>query len=539
MKSFDCLIVSSFTCDPLMRYLTGEQDGVKINARTTDYGQVFQTLLSPATTECNTAVVWTRLEDVVPAFAKAQQGEPPTREQWLNELEQYLDALTAFCQKYDSVFHPLWHPVWFDHGLGLLDYKYAQAPELWRSQANHLLLERAANIKSLFITDTNRWLAEVGPRAINPKTWYLGKMYYDHRLLQVAARDIRAALAAQAGLGRKLVVLDLDNTLWGGIVGDDGWENLALGGHDPAGEAYVDFQRALKAVKSRGILLALASKNDEQVALEAIDKHPEMVLKKSDFVAWRINWQDKAGNIADMVRELNLGLQSVVFIDDNPMERARVCETLPEVLCPDWPEDPMLYPQALASLACFDTSGITAEDRERTTSYQSEKARNELRAGISSTDEWLAALELEVKIDPPLPENLDRIVQLLNKTNQMNLSTRRLTLPEMQSWLQDPANKLWAIRVADRFGDYGLTGIVSVSLKDEVAEVVDFILSCRVFGRQVEDRMLAEAIDYARKHGASSIKAKYLPTPKNKPCLDFFAGLQQWQQKDNVFTLVL
>src|SRR5262249_44027937 len=215
-----------------------------------------------------------------------------------------------------------------------------------------------------------------------------------------AARDIKAALAGLGGAARKVVILDLDDTLWGGIVGDVGWQGLRLGGHDSVGEAFVDFQRHLKALTRRGILLAIASKNEEPVALEAIGSHPEMVLRAEDFAARRINWKDKAQNIVDLMADLNLGLQSAVFIDDNPVERARVREALPEVFVPDWPEARLLYSSTLVGLRCFDAPAISREDAERSRMYAAERQREDLKKQVQSIDAWLRSLETRARVEP-------------------------------------------------------------------------------------------------------------------------------------------
>jgi FkbH-like protein len=326
------------------------------------------------------------------------------------------------------------------------------------------------------------------------------------------------------GSSRKLLVVDLDNTLWGGVVGDLGWENLRLGGHDYVGEAFLDFQRAIKALRNRGILLAIASKNEESVALEALAKHPEMLLRAEDFVARRINWNDKAANIAELAEELNLGLQSVVFIDDNPLERARVREALPEVLVPEWPDDKTLYASTLGELSCFDSAHVTAEDASRHAMYATEAERKRSRAGVSSAEDWMLSSGTVVKIEEFSDANRERIVQLLNKTNQMNLTTRRLSSRELQDWLQSDNRKLWAFRVSDRFGDSGLTGILSLETKPGFAQIVDFVLSCRVMGRNVERVMVACAVQYGAASGLEELRAHYLPTPKNKPCLSFWTS---------------
>jgi FkbH-like protein len=326
------------------------------------------------------------------------------------------------------------------------------------------------------------------------------------------------------GLAKKLVVVDLDDTLWGGVVGDVGWENLVLGGHDACGEAFVAFQKGLVALTRRGVAVAVVSKNDEATALEAMRSHPEMIVKPEMLAAHRINWRDKAQNIAEIAAELNLGLQSVVFIDDNPVERGRVGEALPEVLVPDWPRDPTHYPRALEALRCFDTPHVSKEDLARNAMYATERQRSALKNVATSIDEWLASLGLVVRFERIGKANIARAVQLLNKTNQMNLRTRRLSESELLAWEDDPAHEAWAVHVADRFGDAGLTGFFALSCDGDKAKLEDWLLSCRVMGRRVEDTMVWAAASRARERGARSLVIEPIVTKKNKPCIDFFAG---------------
>ena len=269
--------------------------------------------------------------------------------------------------------------------------------------------------------DAQRWIAHSRESKQGQRLWYLGKIPYSDDVFGTVGREVVAATATIQGAARRLIVLDLDDTLWGGVVGDDGWESLRLGGHDSVGEAFVDFQRELRALSRRGILLALVSKNDEAVALEAIDRHSAMVLGRDDMVGWRINWSDKAANIVDLVASLNLGLQSVVFIDDSPYERARVRETLPEVLVPEWPTDPTDYVSTLTALTCFDTLTVSEEDRARTSMYAAERRRTLIKRMVAvptalmflsvlAISGGLAYLSLE---DPPLYK---KIVQKAEST---------------------------------------------------------------------------------------------------------------------------
>jgi FkbH-like protein len=441
----------------------------------------------------------------------------------LADVDQFATLVAEGLKGYRFGVVPTWTlPPW-QRGHGLLDARGGGATRALHL-VNSRLMERLSTAHNVFVMSASRWVDAAGKGAHSPKLWYMGKVPFTPAVFKEAALDIKAATLGLGGMARKLCVVDLDDTLWGGIVGDVGYENLRLGGHDSAGEAFVDFQRALKNLKRRGILLAIVSKNEESVALEAIRKHPQMILREEDFVGHRINWRDKASNIADLTASLRLGLQSVVFIDDNPFERARVRETLSEVFVPEWPEDKLLYPSALLSLRCFDAPALSAEDAARTEMYAVEKQREDLRTNVGSVEAWLKSLEIRVKVEPLGRTNLARTAQLLNKTNQMNLSTRRLTEAELEEWAKQEGRWLRAISVSDRLGDSGLTGIVSVESDGKTAKIVDFVLSCRVMGRKIEEAMVHLAVEEARRSSLPRVVATLLPTSKNKPCLGFLEG---------------
>jgi FkbH-like protein len=444
------------------------------------------------------------------------------------QVDEYAARLVAIKNRAKVIFVPTWVVPTFHQGHGMLDLAPGVGIARALLQINLRLLENLDRASNIVALNSSKWIEVAGEKAFNPRLWYSAKIPFANEVFKAAVKDIKAALRGFDGRSRKLVVLDLDDTLWGGIVGDEGWENLTLGGHDPVGEAFVDFQRELKALTRRGVVLAIVSKNEESVALEALQRHPEMVLRPDDFAGWRINWDDKATNLADLVEELNLGLDAVVFIDDNPVERERVRDALPDVFIPEWPADRRLYPHALRSLDCFDKPTISDEDRQRSEMYVSERRRVELKRQATTADEWLRELSIIVTVEGLEPANVARVVQLLNKTNQFNLSTRRVTGPELLSWASSDGRQLWAFRVRDKFGDSGLTGVASVERDGLRARLVDFVLSCRVMGRRVEETMLHVAARWARAAGLDELYAEYKRTPKNKPCLDFFknSGLE-------------
>ncbi len=514
------LIASDFTVGELERRLNEDNELPIVCFESAPFGQVVPALLARAPADTSVLLVWTRPEGVVPAFASLLSFQPTDEGLLLSQVDEFAELIAAAAGNYKTVFVATWVMPPYQRSLGMLDARQGGATRALAAM-NLRLMERAEASPGVFVLNAQRWIESAGRAAHQPKLWYMGKIPFHGDVFAEAARDIKAAINGLAGGARKLLVLDLDDTVWGGIVGDAGWENLRLGGHDSVGEAFVDFQHAARDLKRRGVVLAIVSKNEESVALEAIRSHPEMVLKVDDFVGFRINWQDKAKNIAELAAELNLGLQSVVFIDDNPVERARVREELPEVFVPEWPEDKLLYASTLRALRCFDAPVLSREDQDRTELYAAERQRETLRVQVGSLDEWLRGLNIEVHVARLGPSNIARTAQLLNKTNQLNLSTRRVTEPELQTWAASTNRDLWAITVSDRFGDAGLTGIVSVEYDADSAMVADFVLSCRVMGRKIEETLLHVAVSAARRRGVSRVVARYVRTKKNKPCLDF------------------
>jgi FkbH-like protein len=519
-------LVSDFNLDTFAGYLRNDSAEPEIECTVAPYGQITQALLDSTASiwksPLDFAVVWSRPEAVLKSIAGLFNGDEANTDDIVSDVDVFCRNVAAARERSNVLFVPTWVVPTFHVGHGLLDLTRSGITRALM-QANLRLLENLDQIPNAFPLNTSKWVELTGDKAFNPRLWYLSKMPFGNDLLKAAVRDVKSALRGLKGRSRKLIIIDLDDTVWGGIVGDIGWQNLVLGGHSPAGEAVVDFQKELKALMRRGIVLAIASKNEEAVALEAIGEHPEMVLRKDDFAGWRINWKDKAENIVELVTELNLGLESVVFIDDNPVERARVREALPEVLVPDWPSDKRLYPAALRSLDCFDKPFVSSEDRKRSEMYRVDRKRSELKSQAGSLDEWLQTLNMTIRVETVGPWNIARLTQLLNKTNQMNLSTRRMSDSEFLAWTGSANRQAWVFHVADRFGDSGLTGILSVDAEDDRARIVDFILSCRVMGRRVEEAMLNVAIDWARSARCKEVHAVYSKTGRNKPCLDFLA----------------
>ena len=526
------VLLADFTIDELAEHLRAPDvnDGLVVESEIAPFDQVAPMLmkLSGDASKADLALVWTRPDQVSPAFRDLLLGAPADVDRILSEVDAFVSMLKDHASAARFVFVPSWVLPPANRGLGLLELRGSR-PTHVLARMNLRLADAAAEIPNTFVLDAQRWLAAANDGPFNPKLWYAGKVAFTSDVLSEAARDIRAGLRGVLGMSRKLVIVDLDDTLWGGIVGDVGWEHLNLGGHDPNGEAFVQFQKQLLALTRRGIALAVVSKNDEATALGAMRAHPDMQIKPESLAALRINWRDKAHNIVEIVEELNLGLQSVVFLDDNPVERARVREALPEVYVPDWPADPTHYPRALSSLRCLDASHISVEDAERNARYATERERSSLRKQVSSFDDWLATLDLTVRFERIAPSNVARAAQLMNKTNQMNLCTRRLSERELLTWAGEAGHEAWAVYVSDRFGQAGLTGFLGLARADDEVRLADYVLSCRVMGRRVEETLVWAAKQRAGALGGQRLVVSPTPTAKNKPCLDFFerAGLAE------------
>jgi FkbH-like protein len=540
-QKFNSLIISDFNTGVLAGYLNNDTTPPITNTTAAPFGQVIPTLIGKDL-DCwkntyDSAIIWTQPENVIESFKHILNYQPIPVDKILREVDEYTLALMNLRDKVNSVFIPTWILPTYHRGYGMLEMKNGIGITNILARMNLKLSENLNNTRNFYLLNTRKWIESVGKNAFTPKLWYMGKIPFSNEVFKEAMKDIKLALGSLTGNSKKLIILDLDNTLWGGIAGEIGQKNIRLGGHDPEGEAFVDFQKTLKAFINRGILLGIVSKNEEHTALETINTHPEMILRLNSFAGWKINWDDKAKNIVDLVSDLNLGLQSVVFIDDNPVERARVKEALPEVLVPQWPQDKMLYKKALLSLSCFDAPLISKEDSQRTKMYAIKRQSDNLKTKIPSLDDWLKTLEIKVKIEKLTDTNLQRIIQLLNKTNQMNLATRRITESELVNWIKNNTLRLWAFRVSDKFGDSGLTGIISLENKDKTGWIKDFVLSCRVIGRKIEETMLYTVFTQAKSLELDELKAKYIPTTKNSPCLQFWkkSGFNH-SKKENLFT---
>lgn len=362
----------------------------------------------------------------------------------------------------------------------------------------------------------------------DPVLWYRAKQEIAVRASPLFGDLVGRLLAARQGRSFKCLVLDLDNTLWGGVIGDDGINGIVLGQGSALGEAYCGFQEYVQLLVRRGIIAAVCSKNEESVAAEVFDSHPEMVLRRSDIVSFVANWSDKPTNLRRIAEQLNIGLDSLVFVDDNPFERNIVRLELPMVAVPELPEDPALFSRCLADAGYFEATSLTSEDFERTSLYQTNVARESLLASTTDLDSYLRSLEMSLVYRPVDEPGMARVVQLINKTNQFNLTTTRYTEGDIRAIQADRRAIALQFRLVDKLGDNGMISVViakPATDADQDMRIDTWLMSCRVLGRGVEQATLNVLVDQARAAGFKRIIGEYRPTPKNHMVKDHFRSL--------------
>jgi FkbH-like protein len=350
----------------------------------------------------------------------------------------------------------------------------------------------------------------------SPAQWNMAKLPFADDFVPLYADHVVRLIAALRGKSRRCLVLDLDNTLWGGVIGDDGLDGIKLAQGDPTGEAFLTVQKLALALRERGIALAISSKNNDDVARAPFRSHPEMLLREDHLAVFQANWDDKATNLTAIADALSLGLESLVLLDDNPAERALVRRLAPQVAVPELPDDPALFARTLAAAGYFEAVAFSEEDRRRAAFYQGNAERVALAQRVGSLDDFLASLDMTIEFHPFDSVGRQRIAQLINKSNQFNLTTRRYTEAEVEAAQRDPACFTLQVRLTDRFGDNGMISVIICRERGDTAWEIDtWLMSCRVLGRGVEAAVLTELSHHARERGIRSLIGIYRPTNRN------------------------
>lgn len=370
----------------------------------------------------------------------------------------------------------------------------------------------------------------------SPATWYSGSLPWSMEGQRALAEKMALLLHAHTCPRKKVLVLDLDNTLWGGVVGEDGVPGLVLGG-DGLGAAYRDFQFLCKELKEQGVLLAVVSKNNEEDALNALRHHPDMVLREKDFVAIRANWRPKAQNICAIAEELNLGTDAFVFVDDNPVERESVRAAVPGITVPDFPDHPAKLPDFCRNLAAelFPVIRLTSEDTRKTEDYQAEGRRRRARSESVDLTTFLNSLDMRLYISPVTREDVPRVAQLTQKTNQFNLTTRRYSENDILRLLNDGRWQLFKASLKDVYGDFGIILLSFVYLDTSIPEIDTFLMSCRAMGRDIEKIFLNDIEKTLYYMGKEELRGVYIPSKKNSMVKNFYSSMGFLSSSENTF----
>jgi FkbH-like protein len=432
-------------------------------------------------------------------------------------VTQYADAIAGFHSANGG-----WSIV---HRFALFDPPTADGAHLTKlvAQMNAILEERLSGFEQIVWIDTAAEAAASPSPAVDRRLWFLGRFPFAEPFSQQLARRWAGIILAILSKTARVVVLDLDNTLWSGVLGEDGLEGVQIGGDFP-GNAYLALQRALKGLAARGIALAVCSKNDRDQALHAMETLPEMQIRPADLAAYRINWQPKWQNIREIAEELNLGLESVLYVDDNPVEREAVRRNLPEVKLLDLPTDPAEYADALLISPWLASAGVTAEDRKRADGYQARRQIAEERQAAASLIDFYAGLEMKLNMQPLDPGNMARAVQLSQKTNQFNTTTRRYEARDLRR-IVEAGGEVVVVGLADRFSEFENIGLLVLvpDVEQPGQGVVDnYLLSCRVLGRGLETAVMHWAIGIAAAQGWTNLRGVIVETERNTPARSVF-----------------
>ena len=524
-------ILRSFTVEPVVPLLRAGAfvGGIDLNVQTGQFNGYVQEILNKdsslysfapdivilaAQTRDLAPELWSRYSELTaPDVQEVVDRVPTDFDHWIKALRAHSNA--------SLILHTLEAP--YSPSQGILDWQSSSSQVAAIQKINDEIRRLAAGHTGVYILDYDGLIARHGRAGWHDeRKWLIARMPIAADHLKDLADEWLRFVHPLVGKTCKALVTDLDNTLWGGVIGEDGMEGISLGVEYP-GAAFQAVQRAMLDLYQRGILLAVCSKNNPADAMEALEKHPGMLLKPEHFAAWRINWNDKAANLREIATELNIGVDTLAFLDDNPVERERIRSDLPEVTVLDLPSDPMEFARVLRETPVFERVTLSDEDRERGRYYTEQRQRLELEQSASSLEDFFRSLGQEIEISPVTPAALTRVAQLTQKTNQFNLTTRRYSEQQVAELAKNPAWGVYTVRVKDRLGDNGLVGVVITHDNEELTEIDTFLLSCRVVGRTVETAILSFLIDQAWRRGRTKLQGWFSPTKKNDLAKEFYA----------------
>ncbi len=529
-------VVRNFTAETLLPVIAGEVflAGFHPVLWVGDYDSINAEVMNPAsalyTFKPDFVVMLQWLETISPALTTRFVSSPEALV--TSEVERVKQQTRDICQairkhtKAPVLFNNF--PLPAETTLGILDGQSAAFQVHTTIALNQGLTADAKSTGSVYVLDFMRLFAAYGSmQCIDERNWQMARAPLAGKALLPIGREVGKFVRALKGKAKKCLVLDCDNTLWGGIIGEDGLAGIQLG-HTHPGSSFLAFHEEILNLHDRGVILAICSKNNLADVLEVFKSHPDTLLREKHFAAMQVNWDDKVTNLKRLAEELNIGIDSFVFVDDSEFETQLVREQLPEVEVMQMPKNAAGFRAELTRRGLFDTLTLSSEDRRRNEMYVETRQRKDLETSATSLEDFLAKLELEVDIGPPNELEIPRVAQLTQKTNQFNLTTRRYTEGDIRAFIASGKADVLALKVRDRIAEMGLVGVAIVTYDDSaVAEIDSFLLSCRVIGRGVEDALLSELINKTvNAKGSRKVVAKYLPTAKNAQVKDFYTGHQ-------------
>jgi FkbH-like protein len=517
----------------------GIKDGLNLEIYESNYNQIEKELLIPSS-----GVYLFKPDIIIIAFsaeklylkycATVHEGRRSFSDDMISLFSNMFENVN--CKLKSSIiffnFHEVSPQVYGNYSNKLKDSFLYQVRKI-----NYELMELATAQSNLFILDINFLVQLTGYTFVyDPKLHINADMVYSLNFMTYISNNVCAIILSIMGRGKKCLILDLDNTLWGGVIGDDGLENIQIGTLG-IGKAFTNMQIWIRELKQRGILLVVCSKNNEETAKEPFNSHPEMILHLDDFALFIANWKSKADNIEYIQQTLNIGLDSMVFLDDSPVEREQVRNRYPEISVPELPSDPAEYLVYLNKLNLFETSSITEEDLVRTKQYKEESHRVQLKQAFQSEEEFFENLEMFTVIESINELNLSRIVQLFLRTNQFNLRTIRYTGPEVMEKAENSEYLTFGFRLRDKFGDYGLVSAIIGRIIGDELFIENWVMSCRVLNRGFEKFIINHLVEEAKGKHVNKIAGEYLPRPKNKIVKDLYKNIGFKQSEGNKWIL--
>tara|TARA_B100000900_G_scaffold354935_1_gene323914 strand:- start:1172 stop:2845 length:1674 start_codon:yes stop_codon:yes gene_type:complete len=535
-KKNNLLLISDFNSQSFAEILNEKIYQHSFKVKNASYNQVYLNLKKYKNNlNYSYSIIWTHPERININFSKAFNLNEINEKSCLDEVDHFSNEVINFA-KGKIVFLSLWGLDKNEKGYGINDWKSNLGLRNLLAKMNIRLCDRLKKFNNIYVLDFEKLKLNFNDVSF-PKMWYATKIPYTDEYFIKVTEEIENSILSIQGKNKKIILLDLDNTIWGGVVGETGWKGIRLGGHDHIGEAYVDFQKKIKSLTNAGIQIGIVSKNDEKVALEVFKKHPEMILSINDIAGWRINWKDKSHNVEELLNELNLGKSSAVFIDDNPVEREAIKIAHKDILVPELPSDPCLYRNFLNNLDCFNFASISNEDRKRKKMYIDERVRRSIKNNSNNENDWLKKIDTKIKCKSLNEINFSRTLQLINKTNQLNLTTRRFTAVELKKWLEKKNNFMMTIEASDAFGEMGIVGILGLSTSGNIGIITDYVMSCRIMGRKVEDTLIFLAAKKFKSLKLNTMRAVLKPTKRNRPTIDVFKNSIMVEKTKNNFIL--